>query len=228
MVQGACWPCYTRVVTLPFVPKITHEIIEDLSPHDDAKQWFLKLTRRRMHHRDEQGRVSAEYVYDAVARKTFDAVAMVLYHEPTRRVCLRSSIRPALLLRDVPTVLWELPAGMLEPDEEVDAMAGVMRAAVRETHEEVGLVLAPEAFSELGGFLWMSPAVFPERIYFVAARVDHMQGQVPEGDGSPLEEGAVIAWPTWDEARALLGTAHICDAKTEIGLRRLAEKLGWS
>jgi ADP-ribose pyrophosphatase len=47
----------------------------------------------------------------------------------------------------------------------------------------------------------------------------------PQGDGSPFEEGAQLEWVVLDEALARCADGRIQDLKTEVGLRRLREKL---
>ncbi len=47
-----------------------------------------------------------------------------------------------------------------------------------------------------------------------------------EGDGSPLEEGSHLQWRTLAHAVRACEAGEIEDAKTEIGFRRLAARLG--
>jgi hypothetical protein len=47
-----------------------------------------------------------------------------------------------------------------------------------------------------------------------------------EGDGSPLEEGAVLRWRGLDEAIAACERGEIEDAKSELAFRRLAARIG--
>jgi ADP-ribose pyrophosphatase len=46
-----------------------------------------------------------------------------------------------------------------------------------------------------------------------------------EGDGSPLEEGAVLEWRELASAIAACEAGEIEDAKTELAFRRLAARL---
>jgi ADP-ribose pyrophosphatase len=61
--------------------------------------------------------------------------------------------------------------------------------------------------------------------HFVAAEVPDQVPSPPQGDGSPFEEGARLEWVGLDDALRRCSTGEINDMKTEIGLRRLAEKL---
>jgi ADP-ribose pyrophosphatase len=69
----------------------------------------------------------------------------------------------------------------------------------------------------------------PEKFWLAAARLpDGEQPHAlaaPEGDGSPMEEGARVAWVGLDEAIARCVRGEIEDAKTELVLRRLRDRL---
>jgi len=65
----------------------------------------------------------------------------------------------------------------------------------------------------------------PELFHFVAAEVADQIPVPPAGDGSPFEEGARLEWVGLDDALRRCATGEIEDMKTEIGLRRLREKL---
>jgi ADP-ribose pyrophosphatase len=67
--------------------------------------------------------------------------------------------------------------------------------------------------------------VIGERHFFFHAEIDPAKLVAPASDGSVLEQHAELAAPTLDDALALLRAGEIEDAKTEIGLRRLAELL---
>jgi ADP-ribose pyrophosphatase len=65
-----------------------------------------------------------------------------------------------------------------------------------------------------------------EKFYFTAVEVDPSAQQPLGGDGSPMEEGASTRWLLLDEAIAACVRGDIADLKTELGLRRLRERLG--
>jgi ADP-ribose pyrophosphatase len=68
--------------------------------------------------------------------------------------------------------------------------------------------------------------VLAERHFYFEVEVDPATRREPENDGSPLEHfGAVVAVPLAD-ALAWCAEGMLEDAKTELALRRLAEKLG--
>jgi ADP-ribose pyrophosphatase len=96
--------------------------------------------------------------------------------------------------------------------------------------EEVGLEVAPEELETLGGALFMLPGIASEKIHLLSVEVPRGPGPAvfpapEEGDGSPLEEGAELCWRPLAAAIAACERGEIEDAKTEIALRRLAERL---
>jgi ADP-ribose pyrophosphatase len=185
------------------------------------------------HHAD--GHRSAPYRYDLVERDAMDAVAIVLEVESDDGplVCLRSALRPPLAFRrgysipiadDGGCVLWEVPAGLIEPDEK--GVAGVLACAARETLEEVGLVVEPSSFALLGGACALSPGMVGEKVHFAHAVVERHGRGVPTEDGSPVEERAEVRFIPLAEALVATRDGRIGDVKTEVALRRLAELRG--
>jgi len=194
---------------------------------------FLSLHRLELRNVYADGAVSRPYPYDAVLRRYLDAVALLLTTGTgaARRVCLRSCIRPPLVLRSGavtpledlpgPPCLWEVPAGLIEGGDR--GAEGIRARAAAEAFEEVGARIPAERFAILPGAPFVSPGVIPERIYFVRAEIERPEdAEPPAGDGSPVEERAAIAWVALDEALAMCERGEIEDMKTELGLRRLA------
>jgi len=215
-------------------PNIQLELLEDLSPPDQTG--FLRLVRRRYRAAYPDGTLSAPFVYDAVDRNAIDAVVIAAHFlgpDGAPWVFLRSAVRPSLTLRDrahspLPEEacdghLWELPAGMVERAEQ--SPTGVARAAQRELLEELGFEVSVDALSPLGHSTFPAPGFVAERHFYFEVRVDPKARREPELDGSPLEHfGAVIELPL-REALAFCRQGTIEDAKTELALRRLLEKL---
>lgn len=217
-------------------PRIELELLEDLTP--PAEAGFLRLIRRRYRARYPDGSVSAPFVYDLIDRAAVDAVVLVAHYldaSGVRRVFLRSCVRPPVGGRDAARspyperdpaegMLWELPAGLVEPTEQ--SPDGLVHAAQRELAEELGFSVAPSAFSELGASVFPVPAMIAERLYFFEVSVDPAARGEPHLDGSALERfGAVVAIPVADALeRCRRGT--LMDGKTELALRRLAERHG--
>lgn len=194
---------------------------------------FLTLHHLRVESTYTDGTTGPEFAWDAVLREHIDAVVLLLVAEVDghRCACLRSCVRPPLLLRDELSLpvederrhdfLWELPAGLLEDGDQ--GAEGIRRRAAIEVREETGYAVQPEDFELLPGAPFVCPGVLPERIHFAAARIDDPSAAAdPPGDGSAAEERALIWWLPVEEGLAMCERGEIDDMKTELGLRRLA------
>ena len=190
---------------------------------------FLHVTQTEISLRYPDGSASSPGVYDTVIRQPIDGAAIVAYFDDDsglRHVYLRSSIRPAIELRGAHyshyrnwshrAVLWELPAGFVELGEQPS------HAAARELGEELGFDAPPSDMQPLGGWTFLNPSVLAEQLWFFAIRVDPTSRRTPSEDGSDLERHAAIITLPLDDALEHCQHSHICDAKTELGLMRLA------
>jgi ADP-ribose pyrophosphatase len=220
---------------LPPVPKVTLEVAEDLSPPQPSG--FLRLIRRQLVAVAPDGEKSHPFVYDEVWRRSIDAVIIVPYfldESGLPWVYLRSAARPPILLRSpesypapelvTPHGLWELPAGLVESDE--NNLSGLAACARRELLEELGFSVPLESLTPLGNSTYPCPGVIGERHYFFTVQVEPSTRREPELDGSPVEAlGAIIAVSLKDALRAC-ESGELEDAKTELGLLRLYRMLG--
>jgi ADP-ribose pyrophosphatase len=217
----------------PDLPRIRLEMLEDLSP--DTGAGYLRLVRRRLVAHYPDGTVSGPFVYDEVDRRAIDAVVVVAHfssRDGERRVFLRSAVRPPVYFRDpardpVPLDnrdggLWELPAGLVEAEEQ--SPAGLLRAAARELFEETGFDVPPERLETLGPSAYPSPGVIAERHFFFEVEVDPASRHEPPLDGSALERFGVVVDLPLSEALGFCRDGQIDDGKTELALRRLAER----
>jgi ADP-ribose pyrophosphatase len=125
------------------------------------------------------------------------------------------------MLRGSSAQLWELPAGLVEPDEQ--SPDGLRACAARELQEELGFRLPEAQLFGLGPSSFPAPSVLGERHFYFHCRVEPGARTTPAGDGSPLERYAAIAAIPLQEAMILVRGGEIQDAKTEIALRRLQE-----
>lgn len=213
------------------------EVIHD-EFHGNAGD-FLRVRRLRLRNRRDDGSHSAEYLCDFVVRpKGPDAVVVVLWRrvaEGTVEVLLRTGLRPALWfgrdpatlpVADAERTMWmtEIVAGILEDGDRGEE--GVRRRAAIEAWEEAGVRVDPADIELLGAPTFPTPGSMPEQYWLVSAELAAAAEQhAAEGDGSPMEHGAVTRWSTLDEAIADCVAGRIKDAKTELALRRLRDRV---
>jgi ADP-ribose pyrophosphatase len=183
----------------------------------------MELRRLELTARYPDGSVSPPFKYDLATRACIDAViiAACFERDGRRHVYLRSAVRPPCALRTTPPahdgLLWELPAGLIEPGEDPIA------CAVREVEEELGFVVDPGALQPLGSWTFPAPGIIAERHLFYRVTVDPATRGTPTEDGSALERAAAILAVPADEALEHCRSGAIRDGKTELALRRLAE-----
>jgi ADP-ribose pyrophosphatase len=198
---------------------------------------FLAIRRLRLRNRRADGSLSAPYLCDFLARPYgVDAVVVALYHRAADgvRVLVRECLRPPLAMGRPPELLpvpdrrkyllfTELVAGIIERDDR--GIDGIKHRAAEEAREEAGFHIDPDRVMLLGD-VFPSPGAMAEKFWLTAAEVaDPEDRRPPEGDGSPMEEGGAIRWMLLDEAIAACVRGDIEDAKTELALRRLRDRL---
>lgn len=199
---------------------------------------FLGIRRLRLRNTRTDGTLSDSYVNDfAVRPMGLDAVVVVVWHRAGDRVrvLVRDGLRPTLAFgREAARLvvpdprpylfLTELVAGILEIDDRGED--GLRARAAAEVREEAGFIVAPESITLLGAGSFPSPGSLPEKFFLTAVEIADPATQLPlEGDGSPMEEGAVTRWLDLDVAIQQCVDGAIEDCKTELGLRRLRERL---
>lgn len=215
------------------------EVVEDRTAGSRCDEGFLRLARLRVRNRYDDGSTSATYACDVVRRRQSDAVVAVLWErgaDGRPRVLLREAPRvPVYLRRDQPGVhpdpreyrtIQELVAGLVEDDDPA-GLPGRARRAAAEAHEEAGLELPPDAFTDLGGETFASPGITDEKLYFLAAEADLEAARPGDGDGSEMEAWARIHRMDLAAAIRACRTGAVPDMKTEVGLLRLADAIGY-
>ena len=188
---------------------------------------YLRLRRMRMRLLLSDGSRTAEGMWDFVERPVgLDAVVVALFRRrgKTVEVLLRHGVRVPLHFGrpETPaTVLFpELVAGIVETGDDLPERASA------EAMEEAGLRVPPAAVELLGPPSFPTPGMCAEAFHFVCCEVEADAAAHPvAGDGSPFEEGARLEWTPLEEALARCDRGEIRDMKTEIGLRRLAQRL---
>ena len=106
----------------------------------------------------------------------------------------------------VDRVLWELPAGTLDPGESPED------AARRECHEEIGLV--PTEVTRLGSFFPTPGYCDEEMVFFKLTGLQEPDHQAEPDPDEQIEPKVV----TLDEARAMVRRGEIVDMKTALAL----------
>jgi ADP-ribose pyrophosphatase len=206
------------------------EVVEDLTARSRCDEGFLHLKRLVCRNRHGDGSTSRDYRVDVVERPIPDAVAVLVWRRGPEgvEVLTRRTLRPAAHFRGGMTLpvpdprpyllLEELVAGVLEPQDRGEV--GLRRRAAEETLEEAGYRVPPDAVMLLGGSFFLAPGILSEKIHPTAVDVTGRAQEIPEGDGSPLEEGATLHWWPIDALLEACRGGEVEDAKTEILVAR--------
>jgi ADP-ribose pyrophosphatase len=215
------------------------EVVEDRSAGSRCDEGFLRLARLRLRNHYDDGSRSEVYPCDVLSRPGSDAVVAVLFEidgERRVRVLLRDSPRAPVYLRTrrefvhadprVYTSLLELVAGMVEASDAAGE-AGLLRRAEVEAEEEAGVAARDVAFAVIGGETFASPGTSDEKLFFCAGATRVGDATGGRGDGSVMEECARLVVLELGDAIERCRSGAIPDMKTEVGLLRLADHLGY-
>lgn len=206
------------------------DVVEDFTATGRCDEGFLHVRRLRVRNLRADGSKSDVYRVDVIDRPRLDAVAVLLWRRGDQGLefLTRQNLRPAAHFRHekVPNVpdgrshlfCEEIVAGLLETTDQ--GLPGVRHRAVEETFEEAGFRVTVEAVELLGPAFFVAPGIISEKIFLAAVDVSGLVAGVPEGDGSPLEEGGATQWRSLASLEAALSDGTIQDAKTELALRR--------
>jgi ADP-ribose pyrophosphatase len=211
------------------------EVVEDFTSTARCDEGWLRVRRLRCQNRRADGTTSAVYRVDVVDRPRLDAVAVTVFRRAGGgvEVLTRKQLRPAAYFRkdvlkaieDGRSYLFieEIVAGLLEPTDYGEE--GVRARAAIEVEEEAGFGVSPAEIFLLGAPYFVAPGIVSEMMFPCAVDVTGKAQLPPEGDGSPLEEGATLRWRTLPELLQACRSGEIQDARTEIGATRLAAHL---
>lgn len=208
---------------MPLPPAIRLVVANDRTAGARATGGFVDVRRLDLVAHYPDGQVSAPFSYDIATRKALDAVVIVAYflQGGVRHIFLRSAVRPPCALRTIAPehdgLLWEVPAGLVEPEEEP------VTCAARELQEELGFIADIGDLRPLGHWTFPAPGIIGERHLFFSVQVDAETRGRPTEDGSALEREAAILTLPLEQALSLCRSGSIVDAKTELALRRFAE-----
>ena len=215
------------------------EIVEDRTAQTRCDEGFLVVSRRVLRNIYTDGSKSEPYPCDVVSRPGSDAVVAVLYEVDAQgglTVVLRESPRAPIYLRKFKQFehpdgreyrsIVEVVAGLLEQGDGPDR-EGLQRRASIEALEEVGFRLPPSSFAEIGGESFASPGTSDEKVFFCAGSTRDQAASTPSGDGTVMEESSELVRSELAEAIQACRNGEIPDMKTEIGLLRLADHLGY-
>lgn len=206
------------------------EVMEDQT-HPEADRGLFTVVRRKLvrnHYRG--GGISRPYRLDIAGHRGTDAVGFFPFWEAEGRVWveLLRCFRPAQMFRERepldPPFLIECVAGVLEEAETGEA--GVRARAREEAMEEAGHAISEEEVVILGAPFFTSPGIYTEKVWVTAGRIDPARRTTPTHDGTVMEELIEILDLPLDTALSWCDSAQVTDAKTEIGLFRLARHLG--
>jgi ADP-ribose pyrophosphatase len=214
------------VPVLPPLPSIRVRVSRDRTAGALATGGFLNVSRFDLSVTYPDGTESGAFAYDVATRAALDASTIVAYYfeGDVPHVYLRSAVRPPCALLSLPPeapgAFWEMPAGLIEPDEDP------ADAAARELGEELGFAAEAVAMKPLGPYTFPVPGMIGERNFYFSIEVDPRSRTKPTEDGSALEREALICSLPLAEVLAHCASGAIRDAKTELAARRLADALG--
>jgi len=211
------------------------DVVGDRTATTRPDEGFLRFRRLTLRNRYDDGTTSAPYPCDMMSRERVDAVAILIYDRKGGRVrvALRTGVRPPLFFRPgkgIPhgdpteeVMLLELVAGLLEVEDAVPG--GVERRAMLECAEEAGYDVDPAAIEPLGTPMFASPGCSDERVHYRCVEADLDVRGAPTGDGSVMEEAGEVVIHDLEEAIRMCRDGRIRDAKTEVALLRLRDRL---
>ncbi|MDF1566338.1 MAG: NUDIX hydrolase [Deltaproteobacteria bacterium] len=216
----------------PEAPRpVALEVVQDRTAEARCDEGFLRVKRLICRSRREDGSRSEPFPVDLVDREHLDAVGVLVWRRGAAgpELLLRDCLRPGAFFRkdreppvpegEAGLFVQEIVAGILEAEDR--GLEGVRRRAAIEVLEEAGFRVAPEEIVHLGAPFYLVPGTLSEKVHLTAVEVTGRPRELPEGDGSPMEEGGRITWIPLAEVQARSQRGELQDAKTELGAHRL-------
>ena len=160
-----------------------------------------------------QGRVFTVQVETITLPKGGELKAEIVRHPGSVVIVPVTAAGELILVRQYRPAIgrwaWELPAGTLKDGEHPE------QAAIRECHEEIGLI--PARVEKLGAF-FPTPGYCDEEMHFYRATGLRPPGSEDEA-AHPDEDEDIEPQPfPLDTLRAMIGSGEIIDLKTVAGL----------
>lgn len=160
-----------------------------------------------------QGRIFTVQIETITLPKGVELKAEIIRHPGSVVIVPVTDAGEVVLVRQyrhaIGRFAWELPAGSLKAGEDVD------RAAVRECHEEIGLI--PSQIQRVGSF-FPTPGYCDEEMHFFKASGLRTPGAADE-DAHQDEDEDIEARPfPVATARTMMKSGEIVDLKTVAGL----------
>jgi ADP-ribose pyrophosphatase len=163
-----------------------------------------------------RGRVFTVQIETITLPKGLELEAEIIRHPGSVVIVPVTDAGDIILVRQyrhaIGRLAWELPAGSLKPGEDVDG------AAVRECHEEIGLI--PSAIVRIGS-LFPTPGYCDEEMHFFKASGLRKPGASDEQAHQDEDEDIEPQPFPAATVRAMISSGEIVDMKTVAGLSLL-------
>lgn len=163
-----------------------------------------------------KGRIFTVQVETIALQKGGERAVEIVRHPGSVVIIPITASGELLLVRQyrhaISRIVWELPAGTLKPGE------GIEHAAIRECHEETGLV--PGRVQQLGSF-YPTPGFCDEVMHFF--KVTDLREPRPDDEAAQQDEDEDIEARPFGRAQiaAMMASGEIVDMKTLAGLALL-------
>lgn len=164
---------------------------------------FLKVEKSSVRWEQFEGGMGTASTRYVVRRG--DSVGVVPVCAESGRIILVKQFRFPAVRGDDDGYLWEVPAGMVDGDEDT------AETAMRELFEEIGL--RPESVKPLISY-FLSPGLLDEKMHLFHARIEDCTRIQKVGGNPDEQENLLIEGFKPEELKAMIGRGEIIDAKS--------------